>query len=122
MIRIKRLIKSFTYAWRGLVKVVREEQNFKIELFFAILAIVLALWTGFNYIELTILIIVIGLVLLMEIINSAVELITDVLKPKLDHYVKTIKDMVATAVMISSLVAIAVGLLLFGYHWWGWHL
>ncbi|MFH1412682.1 MAG: diacylglycerol kinase family protein [bacterium] len=120
MIRIKRLFKSFIYAWRGLVKVLREEQNFKIEIFAGIVVIVLAIWSGFSYLELTILIIVIGLVLLMEVINSAVELISDILKPKLDHYVKIIKDMVATAVLIASLIAVSAGLILFGHHWWNW--
>lgn len=120
MIRIKRLKQSFVYAWRGLGKVVREEQNFKIELLAGLVAILLALWSKFNYLEMAILIIVVGLVLLMEIINSAIELISDVLKPQIDHYVKTIKDMMATAVLVASLLALVVGLLLFGHHWWTW--
>lgn len=120
MIRLRRLKQSFIYACRGLVKVAREEQNFKIELFFGLLAVLLALWSKFSYLELAILVMVIGLVLLTEIINSAVELISDVLKPQIDHYVKTIKDMMATAVMTASLIAILVGLLLFGHHWWAW--
>jgi len=120
MIRLSRLFKSFIYAGRGLVKIFKEEQNFKIEVLLAIVALTLAWWSKFNYLELAILVLAIGLVLLMEVVNSAVELISDVLKPKLDHYVKTIKDMVATAVLIASLLAVVIGLLLFGYHWFNW--
>jgi len=60
-----------------------------------------------------ILILVIGLVILMELINSAVERITDVLKPRLDSYVKEIKDIMAAAVMLASVIAIIVGLIIF---------
>jgi len=56
---------------------------------------------------------VIGLVILMEIINSAIERITDVLKPRLDNYVKEIKDIMAAAVMLASVIAIIVGLIIF---------
>ncbi|KKR15160.1 MAG: Diacylglycerol kinase [Candidatus Falkowbacteria bacterium GW2011_GWA2_39_24] len=117
MIRFRRLFKSFIYASRGLWQVIKEEQNFKIELLAALVVMVLAWWSNFNYLEWAILAIVIGLVLLMEVVNSVVELISDVLRPKLDHYIKTIKDMVATAVMLASLLAIVVGLILFSHHW-----
>ena len=84
------MFKSFNYACRGLIKIIREEQNFKIELLAGFIVIILAVWSEFNYIELALLALVIGIVLLMEIINSAVELFSDVLKPKLDHYAKVI--------------------------------
>ena len=117
MISIVRLVKSFVYASRGLGRIIKEEQNFKIELLVAVVVIILAWWAKFNYIEWAILAIVIGLVLIMEVINSVIELISDVLKPKLDHYVKEIKDMVATAVLLASLLAVIVGLILFYNHW-----
>jgi diacylglycerol kinase len=113
MIRIKRLFKSFTYAGRGLVKVIKEEQNFKIELIISIVVLVLAVCLRFNYLELAILVVVIGLLLLAEVINSVVELISDVLKPKLDHYVKDIKDLAAGAVFIAALIAVATTLIIF---------
>ncbi|MFH0951214.1 MAG: diacylglycerol kinase family protein [bacterium] len=117
MIRFRRLFKSFIYASRGLWQVIKEEQNFKIELLVTLVVIVLAWWSDFNYLEWAVLALAIGVVLLMEVVNSVVELISDVLRPKLDHYIKTIKDMVATAVMLASLLAIVVGLILFGHHW-----
>lgn len=113
MIRIKRLFKSFVYACRGLIKIFKEEQNFKIEIITAVIVIALAIYLQFNYLEIAILVLVIGLVLLAEVVNSVVELISDILKPKLDHYVKKIKDMVAAAVMVAAFVAVIVGVIIF---------
>ena len=50
----------------------------------------------------------------MEIANSAVERVTDVLKPRIDGYVKDIKDIMAAAVMLSSLAAVIIGLIILG--------
>lgn len=113
MVRFKRLFKSFTYAFRGLVKTFREEQNLRIQLFFAALVILLGWYLGINKIEWCIIILAIGLVVLAEIINTAVELVTDVLKPRIDDYVKIIKDITAAAVMMSSVIAVIIGLIIF---------
>ena len=49
----------------------------------------------------------------MELVNSAVERVTDVLKPRINTYVKEIKDIMAAAVMLSSFTAIIIGLIIF---------
>ena len=113
MIKIKRLLKSFFYAYKGLVKTWREEQNLQIQSIAALLVIFLAWILGLKRNEYLILLTVIALVILMEIINSAVERITDVLKPRIDNYVKEIKDIMAAAVMVASLFAALIGLIIF---------
>jgi len=110
----RRLIKSFVYASRGFVKVVREEQNFRVELMAGLLILIAALLIRVTAIELAILILAIGLVLCLEIVNSVAELISDAIKPKLDHYAKTIKDVVASGVLMASITALIVGLVIFG--------
>jgi diacylglycerol kinase len=55
----------------------------------------------------------IGLVIIAELVNSAVERITDVLKPRINGYVKEIKDIMAAAVFVSALIAVIVGLIIF---------
>jgi undecaprenol kinase len=113
MIKIKRLRKSFVYAFRGLVKMIREEQNFRVHIFFAAASAVLGALMGISRIEWCLLAVVIGMVFLMEAVNSAVERITDVLRPRINDYAKEIKDITAAAVMISSILAVIVGLLIF---------
>ena len=113
MINIKRLAKSFKYAFQGLVKTFREEQNLKLQTGIALLAVILAIFFRISRLEWCFLVFTIGLVILMEIANSAVERITDVLKPRINSYVKEIKDIMAAAVMLSSIVAIIIGLIIF---------
>lgn len=113
MIKLKRLIKSFTYAFRGLYKTFREEQNLKIQSTFGILAVLAGLYLQISRLEWCLLLLVIGLVILMEIVNSAVERVTDLLKPRINTYVKEIKDIMAAAVMLASLTAVVIGFLIF---------
>lgn len=119
MISIKRLVKSFHYALKGLVKTFQEEQNLKAQSAAGLLALLLAWQLKISRFEWTVLVLVIGLVILMEIVNSAVERVTDVLKPRINGYVKEIKDIMAAAVMLASLVALIVGLIIFWPHFFG---
>ena len=113
MISIKRLFKSFRYAVRGMMKTLREEQNLHIQSAAAIFVVIMGAYFGLTRIEWIALILVIGLVIIMEVVNSAIERVTDVLKPRLNTYVKEIKDIMAAAVMLASIIAVLVGLIVF---------
>lgn len=113
MIRFGRLIKSFAYAFKGLVKVFREEQNLKIQTILSAVAIILGLYFNIKPAEWAFIILAMGLVMATEIANSAVERIADVLKPRINSYVKEIKDIMAAAVFMSALAALLGGLFIF---------
>jgi len=113
MIKIKRLFKSFSYAFNGLFKTIHEEQNLQIQTIVSALVLLLAYFLKINRIEWCLLCIVISLVILAEIINSAAERIADVLKPRINSYVKEIKDIMAAAVMVASFLSIIVGVIIF---------
>lgn len=113
MIRWNRLGKSFVYASRGLSRVYHEEQNFRIELVVGIVVMLAGFIIGIKPWEMAILALTIGFVLLMEIVNSLVELMSDLLKPKLSVYVRGIKDVGAAAVLMATLVSVAVGWFIF---------
>jgi diacylglycerol kinase len=49
----------------------------------------------------------------MEILNSAVERVADALKPRIDNYVKEIKDIMAAGVMLASIMSIIAGIFIF---------
>lgn len=116
MLSSRRLLKSFRYARHGLWRVAKEEQNFAMELIIGISAIILAILLKFALLEWAILSLTIGFVLIAELLNSAVERISDLLKPRLDIYVKEIKDIMAAAVFLAAGLAIIVGLILFLPH------
>ncbi len=113
MIRLKRLSKSFSYAFRGLRKTYKEEQNIRVQIIIGSLVLFLAFFLGLSRIEFSIIIFLIVLVILMELANSAVERIADVLKPRINTYIKEIKDIMAAAVLLASIMSVVVGLIIF---------
>lgn len=116
MIRLGRLLKSYGYAVKGLFKTFREEQNLKIQTFASLAVLILGIYFRLSRLEWAVLTIVVCLVLTAEIANSAIERVTDVLKPRINTYVKEIKDIMAAAVLLSSIAAIVVGLIIFWPH------
>lgn len=110
---LRRLVKSFRSAARGLVVVFKSERNFKIQLFLGVLALVAAFYFPLKVWEKVSVLLLTIAVLVMEIFNTVVEYFADLLKPRLHHYVGVIKDVVAGAVLITSLGALIVGLIIF---------
>jgi undecaprenol kinase len=113
MVKIIRLFKSFGYAFRGLFKTFREEQNLQVQSIIGIIIVTLGFIFEIKPLEWCLIISVIFLVILMEMINSAVERIADALKPRIHTYVKELKDIMAATVMLSAILAIVVGLIIF---------
>jgi diacylglycerol kinase len=113
MIKIRRLLKSFTYSFKGLRKIIQEEQNLKIQLIFGLIAAILGITFQVSRTEWMVLIISSTLVIFAEVLNSAVERVTDVLKPRINDYVKEIKDIMAAAVMISAISSVIIGIIVF---------
>ncbi|MBC7766437.1 diacylglycerol kinase [Arenimonas sp.] len=110
---ILKFLNSFKYALYGLKKIFREEQNFQIHSFCAGVVILLSIFKfHFNYIELSLTFICIALVLAIEIVNTAIENTWDHLEPNHNPVVKTVKDMMAAAVMIVSIFSAIVWVLL----------
>ena len=108
----KKLVRSFSHAIRGF-KCVFKEQNFKIQIAFAIIVIFFILFFGLKIWETTVLVMMIILVLVLEIINSIFERIVDILEPRVHPYAKTIKDMMAAAVLVASIGAMFIGTVIF---------
>ena len=116
MIKITRLCKSFIYAWRGLRKVFKEEQNLRIQAVVGLVAFILAWFFQVSRWEWIVLVLIVMIVIIMELANSVVERIVDALKPRIHIYVKEIKDIMAASVLVASIVAFIVGCMIFWPH------
>ncbi len=112
---IGKFIKSVSNATRGFRCVFRE-QNFKIQIIFSITVFILILLLDLKIWETVVLIMMITLILVLEIINSIFERIMDILQPRVHPHAKTVKDMMASAVLVASLGACFIGLLIFWPH------
>lgn len=106
-------LKSFTWAFEGIVYVLRTQRNMKIH--FAVAFIVLggSLFFDLSRLEIIALLLSVSFVLVMEMINTSVEAAIDTFGTAFDPMAKIAKDVAAGAVLISSLNALAVGYLVF---------
>jgi diacylglycerol kinase len=108
-----RSFKSFSYAWKGLKNAYISQSNFRIQIFVTFPVFILAFILNFNTIEWLILIVVVTVVLITELINTAIEIVTDHLFPGFHETAGKIKDISAAAVLIAAIAAIIAGILLF---------
>lgn len=106
-------IRSFKYAFAGIREAFQSERNMKIHLLLTILAIVLGIILKLSHIEWAVLVITIGLVLILEFINTSLEQIVDIVSPEKQEKAKIAKDVAAAGVLIASIVAVLVGIFLF---------
>lgn len=113
MSRRYRLLKSFGFAGEGVMEALKNEPNFRIHLGIGSLAILLALILGFKPTEWVVLMFTIAFVLIMELLNTAIEAIVDLATSEISEKAKLAKDVSASAVLVSATFAVFVGLLLF---------
>lgn len=110
---IKKRIKSFSYAFAGLKVLFREEHNSWIHAVAAVMAIVAGFLFRISYMEWIAVLIVIGMVISAEILNSSLERTADFVKAERDDRKRDIKDLGAAAVLVCAIVAVLVGLIIF---------
>lgn len=116
---IFRFVNSFVNAVRGVAYVFKNEQNFRIQIFSAFLVLVFIIALPLRIWEIVVLILLIVMVLTMELLNTALEHFTDLFKPRVHPYVGVIKDIMAAAVLITSLGASIIGIILIYPHFIG---
>jgi diacylglycerol kinase (ATP) len=109
----RRILRSFGYAFEGIVAIIRTQPNFSVHLAAAVVALTLAAILEFSAGEVAILILTISAVLAAEAFNTALEALSDLVSPTLHPLVKRAKDVSAAGVLISAFGALFVGILLF---------
>jgi diacylglycerol kinase (ATP) len=110
---VKMRIRSFGYAWEGILSFVRRDHNTWVHAVATVLVLVAATWVQVNKMELLALVFAIGFVWVAEMFNTCVERIMDFISLKQDAEIKFIKDLAAGAVLIAAITALAVGGIVF---------
>lgn len=113
MSQFKKFFSSVFHALRGLKTAYLEEKNFRIQILIAIIVIILAIFLHITKIEWLVILMIIGVVLSLELLNSMVEKVLNIINPNKDPGIKIIKDISAAAVLIVSLMAVIIGLTIF---------
>jgi len=112
MFNPKKLLKSFYFAFRGVFRLLRAEQNMRVHLLASVVVLFLSAYLRIELWQWIVMIMLITMVFILEILNTVFERFTDMLKPRVHGYVAEIKDMMSAAVLISAISSIIVGLLI----------
>jgi diacylglycerol kinase len=105
--------KSQGYARNGLKLIFKNERNFRIDLVFAILVIIAGFLFRVSHMDWIALSLVISMVFIAETINSAIEALCDTVSVEYKVNIKYAKDVSAGAVLVSAVVSIITGLIVF---------
>lgn len=111
-------LASFRYAFHGVFFVLRHERNAQVEAGVAILVILLGIGFRISVVEWVVVFTLIGLVLSLEMINTALEALVDLTTTEYHPLAKVAKDGAAGAVLWAALCSVVVGLFLFGPRLW----
>ena len=107
------LYKSFGYAFQGIFNTIRTERNIKIHCAAAILVTIFGIWLQISKTEWMICFILFGLILALELVNTAVEATVDLFTEERKPLAKKAKDAAAGAVLIVAIFAAVIGILIF---------
>lgn len=107
------LLVSFQYAGQGISYAFRTQRNFRIHVVVGLLTVGLALGLGLSAVEVAVIILTGGIVMTMELLNTALESVVDLTVQQTYHELaKIAKDCAAAAVLMSAIVALSVAVCL----------
>ena len=109
--------KNFKYAIDGFLEVLKNETSFKIEIIFFIVLSVVALFLPYPLFAKVILIISMLIPLIVELLNSAIERVVDMVTKEYNKCAKYAKDAAAAAVMLSLIFSCGVWISVIVYFW-----
>ncbi|MEM7698695.1 MAG: diacylglycerol kinase family protein [Verrucomicrobiota bacterium] len=115
-----RFLRSLAAALAGLRSAVASEANLRIHFLLLAVAVGLGLWLGLAPLEWVAVVLASGLVIGLELLNTAIEGLADAIHPERSEAIKQVKDIAAAAVLIAALAAVAVGAIVFLPKLWEW--
>ena len=110
---MSRLIKSFEYAFKGLKYAFITQPNYRIHVFAALMALLAGVLLHLSANEWLWIMLSVALVLGAELLNTAIELLTDIVSPAYSEKAGHVKDIAAAAVTVAAVFAFLTGLLIF---------
>lgn len=113
MNRIKKLGMSFVYAIRGIAYCIRHERNIRIHIIALLYVLYLSTFYAFTKAEYAVLILTCAVVIALELINTAIEVVIDKMSPKFNVFAMMGKDIAAGGVLVGAIGSVIVGVILF---------
>ncbi|MEG0284243.1 MAG: diacylglycerol kinase family protein [Erysipelotrichales bacterium] len=104
---------KFKVAFNGLKVVLCEESSAKMQLCILVLACLLGVYLNLSDMEWIIIIVMSTIVFTLEIMNTAIEYIVDVISPEFNQIAGKIKDIAAGAVLLSTMTSVLIGIIIY---------
>lgn len=109
----RNIIERFNHAVSGIIIALKTEKNLRIHYIIALIVIILSLFFDFSRVEFLLLLFAVSLVVVMEMINTAIERTIDLITSDYHPLARLVKDVSAGAVLVAALNSVIVGYLLF---------
>lgn len=109
----RKRLRSFAYAFNGIRLLIQNEPNAWIHCAAAISAVALGFVLQISHLEWIAIVVVIGMVLAAEAVNSSIEALADLVSPEYNEAIKRTKDLAAGAVLLVAIAAAVVGCIIF---------
>ena len=110
---IKKILKSFGFAFEGIFYTFKTQWNFRFHCFSAILVIFMSFFFKISTTEWLFVILCIGLVMFAELINTALETLVDLVSPEYHRLAKIAKDTAAASVLVLAFMSLIIGVIIF---------
>ncbi len=110
---LRKRIRSFRYAFRGIGSLIRHEHNAWIHCFVSLCVIGAGIWLGLSRTEWMLICLCIGMVLSAEAFNSAIETLADRVSSQYDEAIGRVKDLAAGGVLLLAIASVIIGLNIF---------
>lgn len=111
---MKKFFQSFVYAFQGIINALRTQRNMRIHALAVLAVTVTGIFLELTAVEWSIIAITIGLVLVAEMMNTAIEILVDLVSPTYNEQAGKIKDIAAGSVLLASIIATVVAVYVFG--------
>lgn len=108
-----KFIRGFRYAFSGICYAFKSQLNFKVHIFIAFVVGTIGYCLKLTANEWLWIIAAIGMVLMTELLNTALEVLVDLVSPEIHPKAKIIKDVAAGAVLIMAITAVIIGMVIF---------
>lgn len=110
---IKERLLTFKHVFCGFKVLWAEEHNARIHIIVSVIVVILGALLDISLTEWLIVLVLIGLVLSLEIINTSIENICDYISPEWHMIIKKIKDLAAAAVFLAAMISVVCGIIIF---------
>ena len=110
---LNKFFKSFSYALKGIWSSIGDQRNLKVQFLIALITVGAGFYFHISQIEWCIILVTIASVIGLEMMNSAIENLVDLVTRQHDPLAGKVKDIAAGAVLFASLLAVIIGVLVF---------